>query len=148
MSNLRIYVDVNTTNNTTYSSFGVDKANKVFFNNIHSTDTLTVVVKDATTTSSPLCDNGKNGPKVPTFAVGPGGHEAYSICADFQGKSFKYDATIGNAATEDPIVIIEKSGYDPGATNGTLAIVAGVSLLLGALGVLGYQKLRGKARQG
>lgn len=138
MSNLRIYVNVTTDGTATYSGFGVGDDKHVFFYNNHATDTLTVVIKDATAQSSPLCENNSKGPKVTAFPVDHGQFEKFAVCEDFTGASFKYTATIGNAAPEDPIVIVEKSGIigGPGTSH---KLELGLALLAGAAAVLIFQ---------
>ena len=137
MARLHIYVDVRDGN--TISKFGVPRNGQVVFLNQHATDSLHVVIEGASADSSPLC---KGGQKIVSFDVAAGKKDGYKICSDFEGVAFKYSATVGNAATEDPIVIIETSGFST-----TEALVGGaiIGFGLGLLAAVAF--LRSKMQQ-
>ena len=71
----------------------------------HPTSELTI-----TTDAAALCKS-KSSPAEMTIHVPAMGKMPYVVCGGFQGSSFKYTATIAGSLPEDPIIIIEKSGF-------------------------------------
>ena len=123
MADLTIVIDVR--DNQTMSSYRIPKSGKLVFKNASTTDQLVITPK-GDGGSLPICDN--NQPIPAPLTIAAGASKTVGICGDFNGQEFLYTARVGQAAAEDPIVIIEKSKphyWDPG-----VAAVAGA--LLGA----------------
>jgi hypothetical protein len=105
MAKLTIRVDVE--DGKTVSKFRTTRFNRIDFHN-DGPGELKVVIQNATGVDSPICDS--SGP-VPSFAIPEKGDKlSFHFCGNKEKwTEFKYDATIGNYALEDPIVIIERS---------------------------------------
>ena len=102
----RLNIFVSDKNGQTVSKFGKPKdSDKIVFHNDHPTNELVI------TTESPALCKSKTSPAEQTIHVPGGGTMAYVVCDAFQGDSFKYTATIAGSLPEDPIIIIEKSGF-------------------------------------
>lgn len=137
MARLHIYVDVK--DDKTVSKFGVTKTKRVVFHNQHATDTLVVTIDGATADRSPLC---KGQQKIVSFDVtAVEKEEGYKICKDYPLDTFKYTATLGTAAAEDPIVIIETSWFFGGDALVAAVIGAGVGAIVTAV-VLKFRRDR------
>jgi hypothetical protein len=124
MADLTIVVDVR--NNQTMSSYSIPPSGKLVFMNNSGIDSLVISPKDGDP-PLPFCENNGDTPKT-LPPIGKYSSDTVKICDSFNGEYFLYTAQIGQAAAEDPIVIIEKSKmnyWDPG-----VAAVAGA--LIGA----------------
>ena len=106
MADLTIVIDVR--DNQTMSSYRIPKSGKLVFRNASTTDQLVITPKGDGGTL-PICDN--NQPIPTPLTIGAGASKTVNICGDFNGQEFLYTAQIGQAAAEDPIVIIEKKMY-------------------------------------
>jgi hypothetical protein len=136
----RLHIYVNEIEGKTVSKFGKPKdSDKIVFHNQHATGTLTVVINSDPQFGNALC---KGTQPVTTFTVAPTAKEAFSICNAYQGEMFKYTAQINGFQLEDPIIIIEKSGFTIGPVAFTTVIV--VTAAAAALGFfLGLKLARG-----
>ena len=103
MADLTIVVDVR--DNQTMSSYRIPKSGKLVFKNASTTDQLVITPK-GDGGSLPICDN--NQPIPAPLTIAAGASKTVGICGDFNGQEFLYTARVGQAAAEDPIVIIEK----------------------------------------
>ena len=102
----KLDISVNDKNGQTVSVYGKLKDNEnIVFHNDHPTNELTI-----TTDAAALCKS-KSSPAEMTIHVPAMGKMPYVVCGGFQGSSFKYTATIAGSLPEDPIIIIEKSGF-------------------------------------
>ena len=82
--------------------------------------------------------------KGPPITVAPLGKEGAWICKNFTGGEVLYNAQIGTAAVEDPIIIFEKSKFN---LNVTTAALGGV--LIGAVAALIVMRAMGlRAKRG
>lgn len=115
MADLTIVHDVRA--NQTMSHYKIPPSGKLVFENASDAGALNISSKEAGSTL-PFCDmNGKT--PITLQPIEKGKPQTVKICDDYQGREFLYTAQIGQAALEDPIVIIEKSknfALDPLAT--------------------------------
>ena len=127
-SPLKIVVEVNDANQTV-SNFFVGINDKIEFVNTHPTDQLVVKIKGYDSNPNipiPFCQG--NNQKVPVIEVPAKSTGTYHICNDYSAPRFAYEAKIGQAVTEDPIVIIERTsgGFTIDATSAILGAIAGL----------------------
>lgn len=133
---IRVYAE----GGQTVSKFGVLQNGKVAFHNKAGAK-LTVDF------AAPLvlC---KGGNPQSQIIVEPGHREQLNVCNAAEDTAFKYTATVEGAAAEDPIIIIEKSGWDPGSALTTVGTVV-ASAALGAYLMRRYLlKSKEQAQQG
>lgn len=125
MADLEITIGVR--DGQTMSQYTMPKNGKVTFYNADPAATLKITAKEGKPWQ--FCEK-QNGdvPKGPPIVVAPLGSERAWICKDFTGGEVLYNAQIGTAAVEDPIIIFEKSKL-----NMQLATVALTSAVVGAL---------------
>ena len=108
MADLSITVDVREIDPgkfQTMSSYTIPNSQKVKFTNASKTDELVLSLKKGA--GDPLCEN--NQPVKFPITIPKGGDRTMHVCKSFGGDEFLYTARIGQAAPEDPIVIIEKT---------------------------------------
>jgi len=127
MADLQIIVEVQ--DNQTISNFSIPPSGKLVFKNGAAKGMGDLEIKPKSPTIElPFCkSNGKDPESLPMIA--PGDDATVYICSNFTDRFF-YTAQIGQAAIEDPIVIIEKSknlSLDPLAA---LFIGAGIGAAL------------------
>ncbi len=127
MADLTIVHDVR--GNQTMSHYRIPPSGKLVFENASDTGALVIRPKMSGDTL-PFCDMNGKLPK-PLPPIEKGKPETVKICNNFTGDDFVYTAQIGQAAIEDPIVIIERSknfALDPW-TAGIFGAVVGAGIV-------------------
>ena len=127
MADLTIVIDVR--DNQTMSSYKIPKSGKLTFKNSSTTDALVISAKGDN--ALPICEN--NQPIPPPLTIAAGTSKTVRICDTFNGQEFLYTAQIGQAAAEDPIVIIERKMnfvFDPGSFLLGAGIAAAITYLI------------------
>lgn len=124
MAALEIIVDVR--DDQTMSQYKMPKSGKVKFNNADPSATLKITGKEGK--PWPFCEKDFVTAKAQPIEVPRLEARAAWICETFTGVEVVYNAQIGTAKVEDPIIIFEKSKL-----NMQLATVALTSAVVGAL---------------
>ena len=133
MSELIIVVGVR--NDQTMSQYGMPSNGKLTFHNAGDED-LVVTPKSG----SPFCASNKV-TVIPQIVVEPDDQVTVRICTAYSENEFLYTARIGQAAEEDPIVILERAyTIQPPKTEPTIVILerksTGENLLWGSAGLI------------
>ena len=141
MAKLTIRVDVE--NAKTVSKFRTTRLNHITFHN-DGPGELSVVIKGAIAGDSPICDGST---AVPSFKIlEKGDKRTFNFCGDKEKwKKFKYEATIGTADTEDPIVIIERPKFLQLFEHPAVAAFTGIAV--GAVLAVLIMRMRASGKQ-
>jgi hypothetical protein len=139
MAALEIIVDVR--DGQTMSQYKMPKSGKVKFNNADPSATLKITGKDGK--PWPFCEKDNSTPKHEPIVVEPLDAGPAWICETFTGVEVVYNAQIGTAKVEDPIIIFEKSKL-----NMNLAAVALTSAIVGALAAVIIMRYLRPGQQG
>ena len=129
MADLTIVIDVRS--NQTMSSYRIPKSGKLTFKNASTADSLVITPKGAD--SLPICESNQTTPIPTPLEIAPAGSKTVRICNSFNGEEFLYNAQIGQATIEDPIVIIERKMnfvFDPGSFVLGAGIAAAITYLI------------------
>src|ERR1700741_4986491 len=123
----KMTIRFNVENGNTVSKFAVNEKGQITFANDADAG-LTVEFKNG----SPICQGNQ---PVTNFPVDKHSSKMYQVCDKIAGSSYKYTATVAGANQEDPIVIIERSGWlgsiasNPGAALG-VGVALGIAVTL------------------
>ncbi len=140
MARLHIYVDE--MDGKTVSKFGkTENLGKIVFHNQHSSKSLTVTIQGEPGAGNALCQGST---EFPAFTIASNASEkkmAFKVCDSYTGDSFEYTATLDGAVLEDPIIIIERSGW----FGGEIAAALGIGVVGIAIGALTTRWMKSRA---
>jgi hypothetical protein len=121
----KLDISVTVLDGQTVSWFALPRKGRIVFHN-DATENLHVTIQ-----SPALCQSGNQ--PVLDFDVVAGDSQGFHVCGPYQGDRFKYTATVQNAATEDPRIIIKDHGPVAGDVSlGTAVVVAALTASIGA----------------